>query len=349
MLFDQKTKDLLDRKFSQELKEEVDIKVFTRDIIVGGENPEYAQFSKELVKELSQINNKIKAEYLSPGDEIAKESNISFSPTILVGKNKGYSIQYWGVPAGPIANTLIETVSLVSQGKSGLNDSLRERLKSIDKNVLIETFFSLDSPASNEPVLLSNRIAIELPGKVISRSIEAQESIDRARSYSISTVPSVLINENKESLISGIISEEKLIYQLILYGSSNKDAILAEMEEEEKKKKMLIDSPDYPVVLTTSNFDEATKKYPFLVIDCWAEWCAPCLIVHPIIENLSKKYKGEIAFAKLNIDENKEIAQRFGIMSIPTLLVFKNGQNIDSIIGAMPQNVLEEKIRNYLR
>lgn len=345
MLFDQNTKDLLDRKFSQELKEEVDIKVFTRDIIVGGENPEYAQFSKELVKELSQINNKIKVEYLSPGDEIAKKSNISFSPTILVGKNNGYSIQYWGVPAGPVAGTLFETVSLVSQGKSGLNDSLRERLKSIDKNVLIETFFSLDSPASNQPVLLSNRIAIELPGKVISRSIEAEESIDRAKSFSISTLPSILINENRESLISGTISEEKLIYQLILYGSSNKDAILAKMEEEEKKKKMLIDSPDYPVILTTSNFDEATKKYPFLVIDCWAEWCAPCLMVHPVIENLAEKHKGKIAFAKLNIDENKEIAQRFGIMSIPTLLVFKNGQNIDSIIGAMPQDVLEEKLK----
>jgi len=349
MLFDQKTKDLLDRKFSQELKEEVDIKVFTRDIIVGGENPEYAQFSKELVKELSQINNKIKAEYLSPGDEIAKKSNISFSPTILVGKNNGYSIQYWGVPAGPVANTLFETVSLVSQGKSGLNDSLRERLKSIDKNVLIETFFSLDSPASNQPVLLSNRIAIELPGKVISRSIEAEEAAERTKIFNISTLPSILINENRESLISGSISEEKLIYQLIFHGSSNKDAILAKMEEEEKKKKMLIDSPDYPVVLTTSNFDEATKKYPFLVIDCWAEWCAPCLMVHPIIENLAKKHKGKIAFAKLNIDENKEIAQRFGIMSIPTLLVFKNGQNIDSIIGAMPQDVLEEKIKNYLR
>jgi len=349
MLFDQKTKDLLDRKFSQELKEEVDIKVFTRDIIVGGENPEYAQFSKELVKELSQINNKIKAEYLSPVDEIAKKSNISFSPTILIGENNGYSIQYWGVPAGPIASTLFETASLVSQRKSGLNNSIREKLKNIDKNVLIETYFSLDSPASPQAVLLSNRIAIELPGRVISRSIEVDESIDRAKSFSISTLPSVLINENRESLISGSISEEKLIYQLIFHGSSNKDAILAKMEEEEKKKKMLIDSPDYPVILAASNFDEATKKYPFLVIDCWAEWCAPCLMVHPIIENLAKKYKGEISFAKLNIDENKEIAQRFGIMSIPTLLVFKNGQNIDSIIGAMPQNVLEEKIKNYLR
>ncbi|MCK4431882.1 MAG: thioredoxin [Candidatus Aminicenantes bacterium] len=120
------------------------------------------------------------------------------------------------------------------------------------------------------------------------------------------------------------------------------------MEEEEKKKKMLVDSPDYPVVLTTSNFGEAIKKYPFLVVDCWAEWCAPCLMVHPIIENLAKKYKGKIAFAKLNIDQNKEIAERFSIMSIPTLLVFKEGQNVDSIIGAMPQDALEEKIGKYL-
>ncbi|NOR54270.1 MAG: thioredoxin [Candidatus Aminicenantes bacterium] len=123
---------------------------------------------------------------------------------------------------------------------------------------------------------------------------------------------------------------------------------MAQMEEEEKKKKMLLDSPDYPVVLTTSNFDEAIQKYPFLVVDCWAEWCTPCLMIHPIIENLAKKYKGKIAFAKLNIDQNKEIAERFSIMSIPNLLVFKNGQNIDSIIGAMPQDALEEKIRTYL-
>ena len=346
MLIDTKTRELLERKYSQELKENVDIKVLTRDIIVGGENPEYAKFSKELVKELSQINDKIKAEYLSPGDEVAKELNLSFSPTIVIGKNNGYSIQYWGVPAGQIASTLIETISLVSQRKSGLNNSIKEKLKNIDKNVLIETYFSLDSPASPQAVLLSNRIAIELPGRVMSRSQEAEEALERTRIFNISSLPSILINENRESLISGIISEQKLIYQLILNGSSNKDEILAKMEEEEKKKKMLVDSPDFPVVLTTSNFDKAIKKYTFLVIDCWAEWCTPCLMVHPIIENLAKKYKGEIVFAKLNIDQNKEIAERFRIMSIPTLLVFKNGQNIDNIIGAMPQDVLEQKLES---
>ena len=347
MLIDPQTREYLNKKYNQELIEDVDLKVFTRDIIIGGEDPEYAQFSKELVKELSQINAKIKSEFLSLGDDIAKKLELSFSPTIVIGENDGFSIQYWGVPAGQIASSLIETLSLVSQRKSGLDQSSKERLKSIDKNVLIETYFSLDSPASSQAVLLSNRIAVELPGRIISRAIEVEEALKTARISNIPALPFVLINENSESLLSGLIPEEKLIYQLILNGSSNKEAILAQMEEEEKKKKMLVDSPDYPVVLTSSNFGEAIKKYPFLVVDCWAEWCAPCLMVHPIIENLAKKYKGKIAFAKLNIDQNREIAERFSIMSIPTLLVFKEGQNIDSIIGAMPQEALEEKIGRY--
>jgi thioredoxin 1 len=347
MLIDTQTREYLNRKYNQELIEDVDVKVFTRDIIISGEDPEYAQFSKELVKELSQINAKIKSEFLSLGDDIAKKLDLSFSPTIVIGENDGFSIQYWGVPAGQIASSLIETLSLVSQRKSGLNQSSKERLKSIDKNVLIETYFSLDSPASSQAVLLSNRIAVELPGRIISRAIEVEEALKTAKISNIPALPFVLINENSESLLSGLISEEKLIYQLILNGSSNKEAILAQMEEEEKKKKMLVDSPDYPVVLTSSNFGEAIKKYPFLVVDCWAEWCAPCLMVHPIIENLAKKYKGKIAFAKLNIDQNREIAERFSIMSIPTLLVFKEGQNVDSIIGAMPQEALEEKIGKY--
>ena len=348
MLFDSQTKELLKKKYSQELKEDVEVKAFTRDIIISGEDPEYAKFSKDLLKELSQVNDKVKAEYLSLGDEGAKELDLSFSPTIIIGKNSDYSIQYWGAPAGHIASTLIETISLVSQRKSGLDHSVREKLKNIDKNILIETYFALDSPASSQAVLLSNQIAIEQPGRIISRAIEVNEAIKKAKISNITTLPFVLINENSESSLSGLISQEELIYQLILHGSSKGDDILAEIKEEENKKRKLTDNPDYPVVLTSSNFDEAITKYPFVVIDCWAEWCAPCHMVHPIIENLAKKYKGEIAFAKLDIDQNREIAELFRIMSIPTLLVFKNGQNVDTIIGAMPQDALEEKITKLL-
>ena len=347
MLIDPNMRVLLERKFSEELKEDVDVKVFTRDIVISDESPEYAQFSKQLVKELSQINKKIKAEYLGLGSDMAKELDLSFSPTIVIGKDKDYSIQYWGVPAGQVASTLIETISLVSQTKSGLDRSLSEKIKHIDKNVRIETYFDLDSPASSQAVLLSNRIAIERPDMIMSRAVEVEEAIKKTKISEIPGLPLVLFNDNRESFLSGQVSEEKLIYQLVLHGATAKDAILAQMEEEEKKKKTLADNPDYPVVLTTSNFDEAVKKYPVIVIDCWAEWCAPCHMVHPIIENLAKKYKGSIAFAKLNIDQSREIAERFAIMSIPTLLVFKNGQKVDAIVGAMPQTALEEKLKIY--
>lgn len=107
------------------------------------------------------------------------------------------------------------------------------------------------------------------------------------------------------------------------------------MEEEEIDK---------PITLDESNFSEAVKKYTFLVVDCWAEWCMPCLMVHPVVEALAKKYKGQIVFGKLDVDGNRSVAAQFGIMSIPTLLVFKNGEHIDSIIGAMPEQVLEQKL-----
>jgi len=113
----------------------------------------------------------------------------------------------------------------------------------------------------------------------------------------------------------------------------------------DEKEKVLIDEPDYPLHLSEENFDEAVKKYQFLVVDCWAPWCMPCRMVTPVIESLAKKHKGEIVFGKVNIDENSGIAGRFGVMSIPTLLVFKNGEKVDELIGAMPENLLEEKLK----
>ena len=109
----------------------------------------------------------------------------------------------------------------------------------------------------------------------------------------------------------------------------------------------LLDNPDYPVSITDENIDKATIKYPFLVIDCWAKWCAPCRMIGPIIEKLAKDYTGDIAFGKLDVDNNHETAYRYGIRSIPNLLVFKNGEKVGDIIGAMPEEMLLGKIKAY--
>jgi thioredoxin 1 len=85
-----------------------------------------------------------------------------------------------------------------------------------------------------------------------------------------------------------------------------------------------------------------------MVVDCWAPWCGPCRMVAPIIEELARDYAGKVVFGKLNVDENPQTATRFGIMSIPTMLIMMNGKEIDRIIGALPKHSIEERIRKHL-
>jgi thioredoxin 1 len=103
-----------------------------------------------------------------------------------------------------------------------------------------------------------------------------------------------------------------------------------------------------PVDLTDSTFKQTIQNNPFVVVDCWAPWCAPCRMVAPVIEALALDYAGEILFGKLNVDENSGVATAFQIMSIPTLLVFKNGKLVDRIIGAQPRQMLEPKLSRHL-
>jgi len=103
-----------------------------------------------------------------------------------------------------------------------------------------------------------------------------------------------------------------------------------------------------PVNVTDATFKEMIKNQPLVVVDCWAPWCAPCHMVAPIIEEMARDYAGRILFGKLNVDENREVAMQYQIMSIPTLLVFKNGKIVDRIIGAMPRQMLEPKITRHL-
>lgn len=103
-----------------------------------------------------------------------------------------------------------------------------------------------------------------------------------------------------------------------------------------------------PVEVTESNFAEFIRSHPLVVVDCWAPWCGPCRFVSPIIDELAKSYAGKILFGKLNVDENQRVTLQYGIMSIPTLLVFKNGELVDRIVGAMPRRMLEPKLTRYL-
>jgi len=116
------------------------------------------------------------------------------------------------------------------------------------------------------------------------------------------------------------------------------------MRSSEERKQAL----DKPVEVTDSNFMEVIQRNPLVVIDCWAPWCLPCRIIAPIIDDMARDYAGRILFGKLNVDENQVATAHFQIMSIPTLLIFKNGKLVDRIVGAMPRRLLEPRITQYL-
>ena len=106
--------------------------------------------------------------------------------------------------------------------------------------------------------------------------------------------------------------------------------------------------PDTPMQLSDADLDENAKKYGILVVDCWAPWCGPCRMVHPVVEELAKEMQGKIAFGKLNVDENQQTAMKYQIMAIPSLLVFKNAELVDKIVGAMPKPQLKAKLEPYM-
>ena len=113
-------------------------------------------------------------------------------------------------------------------------------------------------------------------------------------------------------------------------------------------KKMEENSPDVPLKVTDADIETNIKKYPLMVVDCWAPWCGPCRMIGPIIEELAKEMRGKIVFGKLNVDENRETSIKYGIMSIPALLVFKNGNLVDNIIGAMPKEMLLGRLSPHM-
>lgn len=103
------------------------------------------------------------------------------------------------------------------------------------------------------------------------------------------------------------------------------------------------------VHLTQSNWEEEVLNSDIpVLVDFWAPWCGPCRMVAPVVAEIAEEYKGKVKVGKLNTDEEPEIAVRYGIMSIPTLMIFKNGEVVDQIIGAVPKEYLLEKIQQAL-
>ena len=103
------------------------------------------------------------------------------------------------------------------------------------------------------------------------------------------------------------------------------------------------------IELTDANWEqEVTNSDVPVLVDFWAVWCGPCRMIAPIVEELSAEYDGKVKIGKMNVDENRQTPMQFGIRSIPTLLVFNNGEVVDKLVGAVPKSTITDKLEAQL-
>ncbi len=103
-----------------------------------------------------------------------------------------------------------------------------------------------------------------------------------------------------------------------------------------------------PIEITDSNYNEILDSQKPVLVDFWAEWCGPCKLIGPVVEELAREYDGKAVIAKVDVDSNPTVSAKYGIRSIPTLLFFKNGEIVDKQIGAVPKSILAKKLEAQL-
>ena len=104
-----------------------------------------------------------------------------------------------------------------------------------------------------------------------------------------------------------------------------------------------------PIEMTDTNFKhEVLESSTPVLVDFWAEWCGPCKMIAPVVEQVAKEFDGKLKVGKVDVDSNQQTSMQFGIRSIPTLLIFKNGRVVEQIVGAVPKQALMDKVSKHL-
>ncbi len=340
-LIDEATSTFLKDVFDKTLKRDVDIKMYS------SQKGQFAEFTAEFFRELGLLSDKIKIDIHS--EKEGADRGFRTDPYLSFGEELGYRIYFNGTPAGHEANTIIDTIKMISTGEPELAKESLEAIKKIDKPVKLQTFVTTSCPYCPQAATLANRFAVANTEYISSEIIEAEENLALSENLNISSVPIQVVNEDRTAGMLGVQPENRVLSEVMKHGSSVFTDFLKEQEKKKIEAMILHDNPEGVVTLGDMNFKEAVSKYPRLVVDCWAEWCAPCKVMSPFIEELARQYSGRVVYGKLNVDENPGISSEFQITAIPTVLIFQNGIVAGSLQGALPKPMLESEVNKALK
>lgn len=193
-------------------------------------------------------------------------------------------------------------------------------------------------PPSIEGAL--NQLAQQYAGKTLIAKVSGDDERTLLARFNPGQVPALLVLRagNQETALYGDDMSQVSAWLAHLVDGRPRPAVRATAPPLDSAK---------PLTLTDSNFQQIIGAPMAVLVDFWAPWCGPCRMVAPHVEQLAKEFQGRAVVGKLNVDENPQTAQRYGIMSIPALYIFKNGAVVDQIVGAQPLQVLQQRLARY--
>lgn len=196
-------------------------------------------------------------------------------------------------------------------------------------------------PPAQEATL--DRLAQVYAGRAILARINADDDPEVARRFRVSNTPVYVLARGGKAELA-LASED---------ARNNVDGWLAHFVDGKAQPAVKAVNAEpargsgQVLTLTDASFQQTISQSTPVLVDFWAPWCGPCRMVAPSVEKLAQEYAGRAVVGKLNVDENPVTAQRFQVMSIPTLLIFKNGQVVDTIVGAQPYQALQQHLARF--
>ncbi len=212
MKLDEETLHTIEETLQQKLDRPVEILLFTTDRMTGSvDNRGYNDFAHNLCDELSGMSPSISCERRDLFEEEGTAPGLTLSPTILVGHDGIFPIQYWGAPGGKLGGTFIEAIVTASRREPDLSEWSVQKLAGQDKTTLLEYFVTPDCDFCSGAVDLANRIALASGGRVTARHVDVTQGMDRALLFNVASVPHLVIDEDPSRSMIGLCDEETLV------------------------------------------------------------------------------------------------------------------------------------------